>query len=71
MKKLKLDLDKIQVHSFAVAGTKGRAGTVHAYTYSIPSGSECEPTGIQYTCYSHDDRLCSLMPYTDPSVCGL
>ena len=71
MKKLKLDLDNIQVNSFDVAGTKGRAGTVHAHTYTIQSGQECEPTGIQYTCYSHDGRLCALVPYTDPSVCGL
>jgi hypothetical protein len=64
MKKLKLDLDEIQVRSFDVAGVKGRAGTVHAHTYTIQSGQECEPTGLQYTCYSHDGRVCVIMPFS-------
>lgn len=62
MKKLKLDLDKIQVNSFAVAGAKSRGGTVHAHTYTYQSGVECEPTGIQYTCYSHDISRCDVQP---------
>ena len=65
MKKLKLDLDEIQVHSFNVAGAKGRAGTVHAHTYTYQSGEQCEPTGIQYTCYSHDGRVCYVVTLTD------
>jgi hypothetical protein len=62
MKKLKLDLDNIQVHSFDVAGAKGRAGTVHAHTYTYQSGPECEPSGIQYTCYSHGGPRCAQQP---------
>ena len=64
MKKLKLDLDQIHVNSFDVAGAKGGAGTVHAYTYTYQSGEQCEPTGLQYTCYSHDGRVCEEMPLT-------
>ncbi|HEU4562458.1 MAG TPA: hypothetical protein VFS20_31800 [Longimicrobium sp.] len=63
MKKLKLNFDDIQVNSFDVAGAKGRAGTVHAHTYTYQSGVECEPTGIQYTCYSHDGpHRCDVQP---------
>lgn len=60
MKKLKLDVDKIEVHSFDMAGKKGRKGTVQAHTYTYESGIECEPTGIQYSCYS-----CPAPPYCD------
>ena len=60
MKKLKLDVDEIKVHSFDLAGTKGRGGTVHAYTDTYQSGVECEPSGIQYSCYS-----CPAPPYCD------
>ena len=61
MKKLKLDLDDIKVRSVDMAGPKGRAGTVHANTYTYESGIECEPTGIQYSCYS-----CPAPPYCVP-----
>jgi hypothetical protein len=69
MKKLKLDLDAIQVHSFDVAGAKGRAGTVHAHTYTYQSGPECEPSGIQYTCYSHDGPRCAQQPISWDNNC--
>lgn len=52
MKKLKLNLDQINVHSFDVAGTKGRGGTVHAHTYTYETDVGCEPTGLQDSCYS-------------------
>jgi hypothetical protein len=57
MKKLKLNLEQIKVHSLDVAGMKG-SGTVNAHTYTYESGIECEPTGIQYSCYS-----CPAPPY--------
>ena len=60
MKKLKLNLDQIKVHSMEVPGSKESKGTVHAHTYSYESGIECEPTGIQYSCYS-----CPAPPYCD------
>jgi len=66
MKQLKLDLEKIQVHSFDVEGEKGRAGTVHAHTYTYESGDQCEPTGIQYSCYSCPaPPRCIVQPYTN------
>ena len=46
MKKLKLNLDQVEVVSFDVAGAKGRAGTVHAHTYTYPSGDQCH-TGLK------------------------
>jgi hypothetical protein len=61
MKKLKkLKLDKIEVLSFEVAGTEGSEGTVQAHSYTYESGVECEPTGIQYSCYS-----CPAPPWCD------
>ncbi len=60
MKKLKLHVDQIKVLSLDMAGTRGSAGTVHAHTYTYESGVECEPTGIQYSCYS-----CPAPPYCD------
>jgi hypothetical protein len=57
MKKLKLNLDQIEVHSFDLAGKKDGAGTVHAHTYTHPSGIECE-TGRMDSCYS-----CPAPPY--------
>jgi hypothetical protein len=59
VKKLKLDLDQIKVLSMDVDGKKGK-GTVHAHTYTYESGIECEPTGIQYSCYS-----CPAPPWCD------
>lgn len=70
MKKLKLDLEEIQVHSFDVAGTKGSGGTVHAHTYTYESGEQCEPTGIQYSCYScPGPPRCNEVPLT--GTCGV
>ena len=64
MKKLKLDLDEIEVHSFD-AGTEGRGGTVRAESYTYQSGIECEPTGIQYSCYScPGPPRCDLAPWS-------
>jgi hypothetical protein len=60
MKKLKLNLDQIKVNSFDVAGTKGREGTVHAHTYTYPSGDQCH-TGLQDSCYS-----CPAPPWCNP-----
>lgn len=60
MKKLKLNLEQIKVDTLDMAGTKGREGTVHAHTYTYESGPECEPTGIQYSCYS-----CPAPPWCD------
>jgi hypothetical protein len=51
MKKLRLHLDEIKVHSFD-AGAKGRGGTVHAYTYTYDTEIGCPPTGLQDSCYS-------------------
>ena len=50
MKKLKLNLDEVKVHSFDL-GAEGRGGTVRAHTYSYDSGVECE-TGRMDSCYS-------------------
>jgi hypothetical protein len=64
MKKLKLNLDEIEVHSFD-AGMEGRGGTVRAASYTYPSGIECEPTGIQYSCYScPGPPRCDLQPWS-------
>lgn len=66
MKKLKLNLDQIKVLSLDMEGPKGRGGTVHAHTYTYDSGIECEPTGIQYSCYScPGPPMCNVAPWTD------
>ena len=59
MKKLKLNLDQIEVLSF-VAGTKGGEGTVHAHTSTYQSGDQCQ-TGLQDSCYS-----CPAPPWCNP-----
>jgi len=59
VKKLKLNLDQIAVHSFD-AGANGRGGTVHAHTYTYQSGDQCH-TGLQDSCYS-----CPAPPYCNP-----
>jgi hypothetical protein len=51
VKKLKLDLDQIEVHSFDTDGTEGGKGTVRAHTYTYESGDQCH-TGLQDSCYS-------------------
>jgi hypothetical protein len=64
MKKLKLDVEQVTVLSFDL-GEKGRSGTVHAHTYTYDSGIECEPTGIQYSCYSCPaPPKCDLQPWS-------
>lgn len=65
MKKLKLDLDEIKVRSIDMTGPKGSKGTVHAHTYTYESGIECEPTGIQYSCYSCPaPPWCNVQPWS-------
>jgi len=65
MKKLKLDVDRIKVDSFDATALNGRGGTVHAESYTYPSGIECEPTGIQYSCYSCPaPPRCDLQPWS-------
>lgn len=70
MKKIKLDLDRIRVNSFEVADAKGGEGTVRGHTYTYESGIECEPTGIQYSCYScPGPPRCQVMPFSWDGNC--
>jgi len=64
MKKLKLDLDQLQVGSFATETTKGSVGTVNGFAPdtvvgcggggatndSAPSCRFCDPDTITYPC---------------------
>jgi hypothetical protein len=60
MKKLKLDLDQIQVSSFTVETENGRAGTVRAA--SITDNPDCGPTQMWDSCYSCWPQRCAPQP---------
>jgi len=56
MKKIKLDLDRLDVESFAVTPARDEGGTVHAH---VSPG--CTPDGTcetLFTCYSCDGGSC-------------
>jgi hypothetical protein len=78
MRKLKLDIDGLDVQSFVTGGEMGRSGTVHgqfvtADTDTCTQGAECHTGGsgslsggMSYDCpYTQRYYSC------DPAICGL
>jgi len=70
MGKLKLDLEAIEVESFAVAAERTEAGTVHGHAKSYPFAS-CEAnTCYQATCGATDCNI-SLCIASCPQTCRI
>ncbi len=76
--KLKLDLDELQVESFATTPTKGRngQGTVYANASLICSNRTCEePTmketcGDNFTCLATCPNTCDTCPISCDGDCN-
>jgi hypothetical protein len=67
MKKLKLDLDQIQVSSFVAQEGSGHEGTVHAA--SITDSPDCGPTQMWDSCYSCYPQHCQPQPISWDTNC--
>jgi hypothetical protein len=62
MKKLKLDLDQLQVSSFVADKEQGRMGTVNGAAIAITNNPNCGPTQIWDSCYSCYPQHCQPQP---------
>ncbi len=60
MKKLRVDIEQLQVESFETAGAPQKRGTVQAHGPDTDTGT-CPPTGDAYCSYGH---ACTYPQYT-------
>jgi hypothetical protein len=80
MREIKLDLNDLEVESFATVAPLAGRGTVVGNAKTNPENTECCPTYAPYVCVSADDgcptlahawTYCSPECETDPMVCPL